>query len=146
MFSERARFFIIRLIITEIIQEYKITYDKNCILSLYYDQYEYRGGAHGNTLRTSQNWNLRRGKTIMIWELYPNNPYFILDILREINRQIAKQIEDGTNYYFENYGELIVETFNVENFYITNDGINIFFQQYDIAPYSSGIPVFNIAI
>ena len=129
----------------EIIQEYNITYNKENIISLYLDNYEYRGGAHGNTIRTSQNWNLSLGRMIPLWQLYQNNPYFILYILREIIKQIKNQIENGTNYYFENLGELVIETFNPKNYYLTEKGITIFFNQYDIAPYSSGIPEFEIS-
>lgn len=48
------------------------------------------------------------------------------------------------NKYFENYCELVLETFRLENYYIIPNGIVIYFQQYDIAPYSSGIPIFYI--
>ena len=128
----------------EIIQEYEITYNEDTIVSLYYDNYEFRGGAHGNTIRNSQNWNLKEGRMIPLWKLYPNNPYFVLDILKDVVKQIRKQIEDGSNYYFENFGELVIDTFNPKNFYLTDKCIVVFFQQYDIAPYSSGIPVFYI--
>ncbi len=129
----------------EIIQEYNITYNKEKIISLYLDNYEYRGGAHGNTIRTSQNWNLSLGRMIPLWQLYQNKPYFILYILKEIIRQIKNQIETKENYYFENYGELVIETFNPKNYYLNENGITVFFNQYDIAPYSSGIPEFNIS-
>ena len=128
----------------EIILEYNVTYNKDNIVSIYYDQYEFTGGAHGNTIRTSQNWNLSAGKMLPLSYFFPNNPYYVIDILREINKQIKEQIQNGTNYYFDNYCELVLETFNLENYYLIEKGIAIFFQQYDIAPYSSGIPVFYI--
>lgn len=128
----------------EIILEYNVTYNKDNIVSIYYDQYEFTGGAHGNTIRTSQNWNLYEGKMLLLSYFFPNNPYYVIDILIEINKQIKEQIQNGTNYYFDNYCELVLETFNLENYYLTEKGIAIFFQQYDIAPYSSGIPVFYI--
>ena len=128
----------------EIILEYNVTYNKDNIVSIYYDQYEFTGGAHGNTIRTSQNWNLSAGKMLPLSYFFPNNPYYIIDILIEINKQIKEQIQNGTNYYFDNYCELVLETFNLENYYLIEKGIAIFFQQYDIAPYSSGIPVFYI--
>ena len=128
----------------EIILEYNVTYNKDNIVSIYYDQYEFTGGAHGNTIRTSQNWNLHLGKMLPLSYFFPNNPYYVIDILIEINKQIKEQIQNGTNYYFDNYCELVLETFNLENYYLTKKGIAIFFQQYDIAPYSSGIPVFYI--
>ncbi|MCI8352141.1 MAG: DUF3298 and DUF4163 domain-containing protein [Clostridia bacterium] len=127
------------VMVFEVILETKITYNEDKILSLYQDQYTFTGGAHGSTVRTSQNWNLATARQIQLYSLY-SNPYFLLDILRKINLQIANEKEN----YFDNYCELVLETFNPNQYYITDKGINIFFGQYDIAPYSSGIPVFLV--
>jgi len=63
-----------------------------------------------------------------------------LDILKEINRQIL----DNKEIYFEDACNLVLETFNPDSFYLVPEGIVIYFQQYDIAPYSSGIRTFLI--
>lgn len=132
------------IMVFEVILEYNVTYNEGCIVSLYYDQYEFTGGAHGNTIRTSQNWDLQNGYQIPLSYFYPNNPYYIIDILKNINSQIKEQILSGSNQYFDNYCELVLETFNLESYYLTPNAIAVYFQQYDIAPYSSGIPVFYL--
>lgn len=132
------------LMVFEVILNYYITYQEDNFISLYYDQYEFTGGAHGNTIRSSQNWDLYIGKQLSLSCFYPNNPYYIIDILKEINYQIKRQMNLDKNKYFENYCELVLETFRLENYYIIPNGIVIYFQQYDIAPYSSGIPIFYI--
>lgn len=124
----------------EIVQNYEISYNANNVISLYVDEYVYSGGAHGETIRKAQNWNILTGKMIKLEELYRNNPYFLLDVLKEINRLIAV----NPRIYFENSCELVINAFNPENFYIGKDAIYIFYQQYDIAPYSTGIPTFRI--
>lgn len=132
------------IMVYEIILQYDITYNQDYIISLYYDQYEFTGGAHGNTIKTSQTWDLNIGRKLPLSYFYPNNPYYAIDILKNINNQIKKQMQLGNNYYFNNYCELVLETFSLDNYYITQDSLVIFFQQYDIAPYSSGIPVFHL--
>lgn len=132
------------IMVYEVISEYHISYNEEYIISLYQDEYQFTGGAHGSTIRTSQNWNLKEASTIPLTYFFPNNPYYIIDILKEINSQIKTQIEEGKNQYFENYCELVLETFNLNSYYIMPNQIAIYFQQYDIAPYSSGIPVFLI--
>ena len=127
------------VMVFEVILETKITYNEDKIISLYQDQYVFTGGAHGSTIRRTQNWNLYTARQIQLYSLY-SNPYFLLDILRKINLQIANEKEN----YFDNYCELVLETFNPNQYYITKKGINIFFGQYDIAPYSTGIPVFLV--
>lgn len=127
----------------DVVQEYNVTYNKDNIISLYTDQYMYTGGAHGNTIRTSETWDIKYGRLIPLQSFFYNNPYYIIDIIKEINRQIAEQIQNGENQFFENYCELVLESFKLENYYLSPNYIEIYFQQYEIAPYSSGIPVFK---
>jgi hypothetical protein len=135
------------VMVFEVIQDYTITYNKDFIVSLYSDNYELTGGAHGSTVRTAQNWDLRLGRSIPLSYFFQGNPYYIIDILKNINSQISSQLQLNPSQYFDNYCELVLDTFNLKNYYITSsNNIVIFFQQYDIAPYSSGIPTFYIPI
>lgn len=124
----------------EVYRNFQVTYNSFNIVSLYADEYIFTGGAHGNTIRTSQNWNLLHGNMIPLENLFPNNPYFMISILKEINKQIAENPE----IYFENTCNLVLDTFSPNNYYIIPNSIVIYFQQYDIAPYSSGIRTFTI--
>lgn len=130
------------IMVFELIYEYNITYNKNSIISLYADEYIFSGGAHGSTTRSSQNWNMQTSTQFSLADLFPNNPYYLIDILKNINTQIS----NNTDPYFENYCELVLETFKINQFYITNNKLAVYFQEYDIAPHSSGIPVFYIDI
>lgn len=125
---------------------YEITYNQDNILSLFYDQYIYSGGAHGNTVRRSQTWNVKRGCQITLRH-YTDDPVALqAEIINRIREEIVRQIERGEDMYFEDYPKLILETFNPESFYLTPYGMVIYYQQYDIAPYASGIPVFVIRL
>ncbi len=128
------------VMVYEFINVFEITYNKDFIVSLYMDKYEFAGGAHGNTIRSSQNWNLRTGRQLPLSYFYPNNPNYVVDILKNIIGQISANPEN----YFDDYCKLVLDTFNPESFYVTENDIAIYFQQYDIAPYSTGIPTFLI--
>lgn len=128
----------------ELVSKPEITLQEERILSLYIDTYTFTGGAHGNTIRESQTWDLMLPPKLPLYHFYPQKPYFLLDILKEINEQIAYQMQIGQNQYFDNYCKLVLETFMPDSYYLTPKGITIFFQHYDIAPYSSGIPTFLI--
>ena len=58
------------VMVYEVLAEYHITYQQDCILSLYFDRYTFTGGAHGSTLRYSQTWNLRGAKQIPLSSLF----------------------------------------------------------------------------
>ena len=128
----------------EAIQTFNITYNEDCLLSLYMEYYEYTGGAHGSTERTSQTWNMNNGRILPLSAFFRRNFNYTEHLKKIINKQIAEQTADGTGAYFDNYRELVDKTFNPESYYLTPEALAIYFQQYDIAPYSSGIPTFMI--
>lgn len=134
------------IMVYEIYYTFTVTYNTDNIVSLYTDNYMYTGGAHGSTIRESQNWDFRTARQIPLQFFFPNNPNYVQNILVQINRKIEQDIENGNNIYFENYCCLTVEAFKVNNYYLQNGNIVIFFQQYDIAPYSSGILTFEIKV
>lgn len=128
----------------EVILTYEITLNQANIVSLYMDNYTFTGGAHGNTIRQSKNWNLQQACQIPISYFYEEDPYYILDILKHINTEIKERIHKNEASYFDNYCQLVIDTFQLENYYVTPTHLVVFFQQYDIAPYATGIPTFSI--
>lgn len=128
------------IMIYEIYRNYEITFNSRNLVSLYVDEYIFTGGAHGDTIRTSQTWDFNYNTLLQLYEFYPRNPYFLLGILKNISNQILK----NPDIYFEDNCNLVLNTFNPQNFYLTPRGIVVYFQHYDIAPYSSGIPTFNV--
>ena len=128
----------------EALTVYEITYNQDCIISLYTDTYIFSGGAHGNTVRSSDTWNAACGCRYTLFGEGKDTESVKKSIMKQINEQIRGQMESGDNWYFDNYSELVAQTFNPDSFYLTPDGMVIYFQQYDIAPYSSGIPEFTV--
>lgn len=122
---------------------YKVTYNQDCYLSMYRDQYEYTGGAHPNTLRYSDTWNLRTGTTVPLSSFFPpgfNYQQFLTAlIIRQADKVMAEE-----QIYFGDYRKLIVERFNPKSYYLSPCGLVIYYQQYDIAPYATGIVEFTI--
>ncbi len=126
------------------ILEYTITYSWDCRLSLYRDQYTYTGGAHGSTVRASDTWNLESGLEIPLASFFPNDQNYKAFLIEKITRQADERMQKTPGIFFENYRDLILESFNEDHYYLTPTGIDIYYQQYEIAPYSTGIVVFTI--
>lgn len=120
--------------------QYEVTYNMACIISLFFENYIYSGGAHGNTERTSETWNLQKCRKIKLNELFECS----LDYKEYILEQVKDEILKNPIIYFDDYEKLIVESFNSQSFYCVPEGIVIYYQQYDIAPYSSGLREFLI--
>ena len=126
----------------EAVRDYALTENEDCLVSLYTDQYEYTGGAHGSTIRTAQTWLLPQAEKLNLCNLFPFDSTYLARVKLAVIDQIEAQIASGNDSYFDNYRELVLQTFNACQFYLTPEGLIIYFQQYDIAPYSSGIPTF----
>jgi hypothetical protein len=128
------------VMVYEALVTFHVTYNDCCIISLYTDAYEFTGGAHGNTERESQTWNLQKRRELELSELFGcdlNPEQYILAAVRSA-------IAADPSSYFENYEELIAENFDDDHFYCTPQGIVVYYEQYEIAPYASGIPEFLI--
>lgn len=128
----------------EALLQYEITYNLNCHLSLYRDAYTYTGGAHGSTLRASDTWSLKSGERLSLSAFFPPGENYKPLLLKEILRQANAAMQQNPGIYFDNYPALIREHFNEESYYLTPEGLAIYFQQYEIAPYATGIVVFTI--
>lgn len=128
------------IMVYDIYRNYNVTFNSKALVSLYFDEYIFSGGANGNTTRTSQTWDFNYNYMLQLYEFFYKDPYFLIDILKKINNQIS----NNPNNYFPDSCNLVLETFNPLNYYLTPQGIAIYFQQYDIAPHSSGIPTFIV--
>lgn len=123
-----------------IMQTYEVTYLTNKYASLYIDIYTYTGGAHGMTERTGYTWNLKNGSRMTLSDFFHRNSNWRIYALKEVQ----KQIKQDPQLYFENAEQLAVKYFDPRNFYLSNNGITIFYPLYTIAPYASGIRTFEI--
>lgn len=123
---------------------YVVPYNQNCAVSLYFDQYEYAGGAHGLTTRTSDTWNMQKSKKIQLSDLFPHKSNVGEYVTSYITEHIVKSAEGEKSQYFEDYEKLVKDNFKAGSFYLTKEGVVIYFQQYDIAPYAVGLPEFLI--
>lgn len=121
---------------------FTVTYNSGCITSLYSDTYTYTGGAHGNTLRKSNTWNFRTGTLLLLNDVYPLTPHSMLSLLKCIEQQIEERLKADPGIYFDDYTFLLSNSFHTANFYLQPCNGVIYFQQYDIAPYSTGLPEF----
>lgn len=123
---------------------YEITYNQNCHLSMYRDQYQFTGGAHGGTIRSSDTWNLETGRRLPLPSLFPPGQDYKAFLVEQILLQADREMQQNPGIYFEDYRSLIVKNFNEESYYLTPSGLAVYYQQYEIAPYATGIVVFTI--
>ncbi|KAF1085505.1 Anti-sigma-V factor RsiV [Sporotomaculum syntrophicum] len=115
------------------------------ILSLVVETYQYSGGAHGNGWKDFYNLDTQNGRQLALQDLFKDNADYIALINKEINKQIADQINSGQDMYFE--GDMGFQSISENHpFYIKDNHIVLCFGQYEIAPYAAGMPEFQLPI
>ena len=122
-------------------------------LDMYYEKYSYQdylsyvfftsmytGGAHPNNTIHTVTYDKKKKQIVTISDLvniYPD----LLNILSEESRKILKKYPSFQTPYFQE--DMLIEGTeprleNFRNFTFSKDGLIIFFEQYQVAPYSFG--------
>ncbi len=115
---------------------YRVKYNQKGLLSVVFDSYEYSGGAHGMTVRSSYLFDLETGKEYQLKDLFKDNTDYVAKLSEEIKKQLADKKEMLLTP-FEAIGE-------DQDFYIGSSGLTVYFQLYEYFPYAYGIPEFKI--
>lgn len=126
------------------VMRYETTLNQDCYLSSYHDRYEFTGGAHGNTVRSSDTFSLKNGRRFALSHFFAPGVNYRRILVAEILKQAEKNMDQNPGIYFDDYKHLILKYFRPENYYLTPEGVAIYYQQYEIAPYSTGIVTFVI--
>ncbi|HVI41691.1 MAG TPA: DUF3298 domain-containing protein, partial [Anaerovoracaceae bacterium] len=117
---------------------YKITYQQGDFLSLVLYDYQYYGGAHGGTRQISHTFDLKTGAEYTLADLMNGESGYVEYINNFIKADIVKEgLEDAQLTKF-------VSIADNQNYYLSNKGLVIYFQQYEYFPYAFGIMEYNL--
>ncbi|MCX7772019.1 MAG: DUF3298 and DUF4163 domain-containing protein [Clostridia bacterium] len=128
----------------EFVEAFEPTYCRKPFISLYYDLYEFTGGAHGNTIRKGNTWDMRRGVMLPLEAFFDKDYDYQAVMLRYIESEARRRQITGMATYFDGLHENLKKYFDAQNYYLTEEGLAIFYPLYTIAPYVDGIQVFII--
>ena len=116
---------------------YAVKFNKNDLVSMVMDSYQYTGGAHGMKWKDSVTADLKTGKILKLGDLFKFGSAY--DTV--LNEKIRAQI-DAKEYRKDDISFVGVN--NETNFYLTEELLVIYYQPYDIAPYVYGMVAFYI--
>lgn len=109
------------------------------ILSIKMSFSQFTGGPHPMVLIKDYNFDLNTGNILKLGDLFNENGKKIYKNV--IDGIIKEKINENPDNYFPDEFKGVNEN---TSYYLTEKGIVIFFQLYEIAPYSSGIIEFKI--
>lgn len=125
-------------------QTFEVTLNQPPLVSLYYDVYEFTGGAHGMTNRTGNTWDLRLGRMLKLPELFRPGYDYMSVVRPAVTAEAHRREASGEGYFFDNLDQNLAQYFDPANFYLTPEGLAIFYPLYTISPYAGGINVFEV--
>lgn len=123
---------------------FEVTFLSNQLLSILEDTYLFSGGAQPEIKNEAHTFSLSTGKELNLSDLFSSSKN---DIDKWIKDIITKEIRKAPNNYYPD-AEKIIQDISLENFnfYISKNGIVVFFNPAEIAPYAGGIVKFLISI
>ena len=113
------------------------------IIGHFINMYQYTGGAHGGTFITCRNYRLEDGSVVTLENYF--KPGYEKVLIPVLERKLLEYAECSSRDELDEHGYFSNEPMFVpENFEIRQDTIDFIFNQYDIAPYSTGITVLSV--
>lgn len=120
--------------------DYHIKYNQNNLLSIVLTDYQYAGGAHGLTVQSSYNFDLASGQDLKLSDLMKSNSGYISYINSVIRDEIDNRAATGELMELTPFETITPD----QPYYLSNEGLVIYFQQYEYFPYAAGIQEFTI--
>ena len=120
---------------------YEVTKNDSGIISVLLKTENYLGGAHDEIIYKSVNFELNGGKTITLGDILTVDKETYTAFIKDF--VLGKMREEPDKYYSTD-DAAFDENFVESQFYITSNGITVFFEQYTISPGSEYPPTFEI--
>ncbi len=105
--------------------------DRMGVLSISEDRYYYTGGAHGGTLRCTHNYDLKNCTELELSDV-------ILGTDEEITELFTEEFAKIPEHFFGDPRDVVPEEIENSEFYIDENGVTVYFQQYQVGSYASG--------
>ena len=123
---------------------YQITYNEGGLWSLFTQSREQGPGGQAALLRRGDTWDLASGYPVALSSLFPRRSGWKRRLLAAAEAQALQREEAGVSQYHEGVRRLLRRHFNSQNFYLTAEGLVLFYPMYAIAPAMEGIPTFLV--
>jgi inhibitor of cysteine peptidase len=126
----------------ETFYNYMVQYNQNGLFSVVLTDYQYAGGAHGSTVQSSYTFDLITGKALQLSDLMDSSAAYTKFINETIRKEIDRRAASGALYEFEfsRFKDIGAKP----EYYLSNDAIVFYFQEYAYFPYAAGIQEFRI--
>lgn len=120
---------------------HRITWNGDGVLSLFTDSCE-SCGTRPLRVRRGDTWDLNTFLPVSLADCFPPRCNYRKRVQDHAAGCIETQLAAQTSVYREDWRRALRRGFNRENFYLSSEGLCIFYQMFVLAPPMEGIPVF----
>ena len=124
--------------------DYRVTYNRGGLWSLYTQVRESLGSGPALLTRRGDTWDLAEGYPAPLKDFFPVGTAWKKKLLAQAAEEIQRRERAGAGRFHEGWRRELRRQFNPQNFYLTEEGLAFFYPMYAIAPASEGIPVFRM--
>ncbi len=117
-----------------------LVYLEGDLLSICIDVWERTQEPYPSLGRTGTVWDLRDGRPLALKELLGG--FSRTSLLSRLEEQIAARLSTGESLYYEEYPRRLSRFFRPDRFYLTPEGVVLYFPLQSLAPRAEGLPTF----
>lgn len=116
---------------------YDVALANNDLVSLTFYDYSYTGGAHGNTSSTTINYDLKNNRELKLADVFEPNANYLKAISDYAIADLKPRVGEMSDDEWLSKGAA-AEAENFQSWNLTNKGLMITFDQYQVAAYAAG--------
>lgn len=123
---------------------YQVTYNANGFWSLYTQVREHTLPGQDLLIRRGDTWDLNDGYPAALSDFFPRRSGWKRQLLSAAEAEALRRERAGVSRYRESLRRDLRRRFSARNYYLTEEGLSLFYPMYAIAPAPEGIPVFTL--
>ena len=124
--------------------EHCITRNSDSLWSLFTQTRELTGAGPALLLRWGDTWDLRTGYLLSLPQFFPRKTPWKRLLLEHASSVMEAQERDGTACWRPDWRKQLRRRFDPRSFYLTEEGLCVFYGLFALGPAAEGIPVFSL--
>lgn len=121
--------------------KHKIYKINEYVISMVTTKYAYISGIHGNTWWKARNFDIKNNAYLSLKDLFYDDEY-----IKTLNNAMNDLVKENPEKYHDLWEKPEIAEKNLNNFYLDNKSLVIFFQPYELSYYAKGVVEFPIEV
>lgn len=126
--------------------DYVVTLWAPPLISLRLNAVEDTGGGRPFRFRMGETWDCAGGYPRPLRAFLPKNRRWRKALLAQLGAQAEGRLAAGEALFYPDCAQRLAQAFDPERFYLTQEGLAVFYPLYALGPYGEGIPVFSVPL